>query len=188
MNVMTPWIENVSRTEIIQGSHKDPGINSMLIQISDPPGDHPIPKHVFRDIHRFDFLDIEADQSSEEHNLGDLVEFAITQQDADKLVQVLQHALINGMNVVVHCNAGVCRSGAVAEIGVMMGFRDTGSFRSPNLLVKHKMMKALGWDYDPYEQHTINGVPVPDDWTNDNEKVFILAHARKEHRERIQKQ
>jgi hypothetical protein len=43
-----------------------------------------------------------------------------------------------------------------------MGFTDTESFRSPNLLVKHKMMKALGLSYDENELHTINGVTT--DW------------------------
>lgn len=86
------------------------------------------------------------------------------------------------MNVVVHCVAGICRSGAVCEIGVMMGFRDTQEFRSPNLLVKHKMMKSLGWLYDEQELHTINGDPVVEDWTNDNEKVFTLASARRQRR------
>ena len=95
------------------------------------------------------------------------------------------------MNVVVHCVAGVCRSGAVAEVGVMMGFRDAEAFRSPNLLVKHKMMKCLGWTYDENEPHTINGyttetgIIVPTkavDYTNDNEKVFTLAAERRERR------
>jgi hypothetical protein len=88
------------------------------------------------------------------------------------------------MNVVVHCHAGVCRSGAVCEIGVMLGFRDTEAFRSPNLLVKHRMMRALGWLYDEQETHSINGVPVQEDWTNDNEKVFMLAAERRARRER----
>jgi len=48
------------------------------------------------------------------------------------------------MNVVVHCHMGVCRSGAVAEVGVMMGFRDTEKFRIPNLMVKKKLMEQLG--------------------------------------------
>jgi hypothetical protein len=34
----------------------------------------------------------------------------------------------------------------------MLGFRDTGRFRQPNLLVKHRMMKALGWTYDENER------------------------------------
>jgi Mg2+/Co2+ transporter CorB len=73
----------------------------------------------------------------------------------------------------------------------MMGFRDTEAFRSPNLLVKHKMMKCLGWTYDENESHTINGVTLDSgliipaktiDWTNDNEKVFTLAAERRERR------
>ena len=122
----------------------------------------------------------------------DLSEFAVTQDQADQLVALLQRALENRMNIVVHCVAGVCRSGAVCEIGVMMGFDDCEVFRSPNLLVKHKMMKKLGWTYDENEPHTINGVTLPSglivpvkavDWTNDNEKVFTLAYERKARRE-----
>ena len=101
-------------------------------------------------------------------NLGDgkmtdMSEFAITQTQANELVRLLQHALDRRMDVVVHCHAGICRSGAVAEVGVMMGFNDAEAFRSPNLLVKHKMMKCLGWTYDSEEPHTINGIAVPED-------------------------
>jgi Tat protein secretion system quality control protein TatD with DNase activity len=81
-----------------------------------------------------------------------------SQAQADELVRLLRHALDNQMNVVVHCFAGICRSGAVCEVGVMMGFQDTGRFRSPNLLVKHQMMKALGWTYDENEK------PDLEDW------------------------
>ena len=48
------------------------------------------------------------------------------------------------MNVVVHCHMGVSRSGAVAEVGTIMGFRDVGKFRVPNLMVKKKLMEQLG--------------------------------------------
>ena len=34
----------------------------------------------------------------------------------------------------------------------MMGFDDVGKWRSPNLLVKHCMMKTLGWTYDEQEE------------------------------------
>ena len=106
-----------------------------------------------------------------------------SQEQANELVRLLQRALANRMNVVVHCHAGVCRSGAVCEVGVMLGFRDTEVFRSPNLLVKHRMMKALGWTYDSDDKHSINGVPLAEDWDNDNEKVFILAAERRVRRE-----
>lgn len=173
---MNPWIQNVALIDVKRGHHIAAGENSMLIQIVDPAMEFPTPLHQFKEVHQFEFLDIE-----ESDHFAD--EFKISDQQAVELVRLLQHAMDNRMNVVVHCVAGVCRSGAVCEVGVMMGFRDTEVFRSPNLLVKHKMMKALGWTYDENEPHTVNGVPLPDDWANDNEKVFILASARKEHRE-----
>lgn len=143
------WIQNISKAHIKLGHHYDAGENSMLIQISDPPGDHPIPFHKFKEVHQFDFLDIEEDGMTNDGNghWSDMSEFAITQEQANKLVELLQHALNNHMNVVVHCHAGICRSGAVCEVGVMMGFQDTETFRNPNLLVKKKMLNALGWSY-----------------------------------------
>lgn len=188
MSDLPPWIQNVSMSDIKKGYHFEAGINSMLIQIVDPPGDFPAPAKQFREVHQFDFLDIEEDgmTNNGDGKWTDMSEFAVTQEQADKLVELLQHAMANRMNVVVHCHAGVCRSGAVCEVGVMMGFRDTEVFRAPNLLVKHKMMRKLGWTYDENEPHTINGQPVDEDWTNDNEKVFTLADARRKYRERYE--
>ncbi len=147
-----PWIQNVALSDVKKGHHVRVGENSMLIQIVDPDMEHPAPAHQFKEVYQFRFLDLE-------HN-DDCINDAwkIQDQDAKQLVGLLQHALDNRMDVVVHCVAGVCRSGAVAEVGVMMGFDDTEVFRSPNLLVKHKMMKQLGWTYDENEPHTINGV------------------------------
>jgi len=160
------WIQNVSFADIPKGHHVAVGVNSMLIQIVDPAMEFPVPKHQFKEVHQFEFLDLERDDKFGE-------EFKITDAQAEELVRLLQHALDNHMDVVVHCVAGVCRSGAVCEIGVMMGFNDTEVFRSPNLLVKHKMMKKLGWTYDENEPHTINGVVldsgliVPKDYEGD---------------------
>lgn len=181
---MKPWIQNVSFADIQKGRHIDAGRNSMLIQIVDPGMDFPPPMYDFRETHQFQFLDIEADDltNNGDGSRTDMSQFAITQARADELVRLLKRAEDQHMNVVVHCVAGICRSGAVCEIGVMMGFRDTEVFRSPNLLVKHKMMKSLGWLYDEQEPHTINGAPVVEDWTNDNEKVFTLASARRQRR------
>ena len=149
------WIQNVSMSDIRAGFHIDPGLNSMLIQLVDPATEFPVPKYKFRETHQFEFLDAEKDD-----NFPD--ECKVTDAQAQKLVRLLQHALNQRMNVIVHCHAGVCRSGAVTEVGVMMGFKDTEAFRSPNLLVKHKMMKALGWTYDETEPHTTNGETT--DW------------------------
>lgn len=181
-----PWIQNVALVDIPRGKHIRVGENSMLIQIVDPAMEFPKPLYNFKEVHQFEFLDIEEDglTNNGDGTWTDMSEFAITQEQADKLVELLQHALANRMDVVVHCHAGVCRSGAVCEVGVMMGFDDAEAFRAPNLLVKHKMMKKLGWTYDEDEPHSINGQVVPEDWSNNNEKVFTLARARKERRER----
>lgn len=188
-----PWIQNIALVDVGRGHHVRVGENSMLIQIVDPDMEFPKPLHNFKEVHQFEFLDIEEDglTNNGDGTWTDMSEFAVTQEQADKLVELLQHALANRMDVVVHCHAGVCRSGAVCEVGVMMGFDDTEAFRSPNLLVKHKMMKKLGWTYDENEPHTINGVTLPSgivvpakaiDWTTDNEKVFTLAAERRERR------
>ena len=147
-----PWIENVAATDVSTRFHHDAGENSMLISIVDPASWRPTPAHKFKEIHNFEFLDVEEKDSVLDEAMK------CSQADAARLVALLQHALDNRMNVVVHCFAGVCRSGAVCEVGVQMGFKDTGRFRSPNLLVKHRMMKALGWAYDPDERPNI------DDW------------------------
>jgi hypothetical protein len=181
-----PWIENISLGEVARGRHHDAGANSMLIQIVDPDMEFPTPFHEFKETHQFRFLDIEEKDSTLDET------WRCSQEQANELVRLLQHALEHRMNVVVHCHAGVCRSGAVCEIGVMLGFNDCEVFRSPNLLVKHRMMRALGWLYDEQEQHSINGVTLPSgiivpaktvEWANDNEKVFTLAAERRERRQ-----
>ena len=137
--MLAPWIENISLDDVRKGYHYDPGFNSMLIQIVDPGTEFPEPKHEFRQVHKFFFLDVEDNEPD-----GCLYDAAITNQDAKGIAAALQEAWDNGMNVVVHCHMGVSRSGAVAEVGTMMGFRDTEKFRVPNLMVKHKLMEQLG--------------------------------------------
>jgi hypothetical protein len=38
-----PWIQNIGLSDVKRGLHFDPGVNAMLIQICDPPGDFPTP-------------------------------------------------------------------------------------------------------------------------------------------------
>lgn len=161
---MNPWIGNFSLADVRRGLNYDAGFNSMLIQIVDPCMEFPQPEHSFREIHQFEFLDLE-----EKDQWGH--EFKITDDQARRIVELLQHALENKMNVVVHCVAGVCRSGAVCEVGVMLGFRDAGTFRSPNLMVKHKLMMVLGWTYDTEEPFTENGRPFVYDELNN--KIYL---------------
>jgi predicted protein tyrosine phosphatase len=136
-----PWIENVAAADIPTGFHHDVGPNSMLISITDPAGWRPEAKQQFKERHDFEFLDAEDEDREPE-------EAKITDAQAEQIVALLQQALENRMNVVVHCMAGICRSGAVVEVGVMMGFNDCEKYRQPNLRVKHKLMKQLGWTYN----------------------------------------
>lgn len=147
---MIRWIENVSWDDVKNGWHSDMGCNAMLIQIADPATFFPEPKHSFKETHRFEFLDAEDNDGFDE-------DFKISDDQAVELVRLLQHALDNSMNVLVHCHAGICRSGAVVEVGTMMGFTATDRYRQPNLRVKHKMMKALGWTYDSDEEPSSTG-------------------------------
>ena len=154
-NENKPFIQNVSRRCIELGDHligKDNWYSditkvqylrdTVLISISDPDQKPPEAHYAFKEYLFLDFLDLEEDQMPEAESLK------ISYEDAEKIIKFLQDALDNAYNVVVHCTAGVCRSGAVAEVGTMMGFRETGAYRQPNLMVKRYLMKVLGWDYD----------------------------------------
>jgi predicted protein tyrosine phosphatase len=148
-----PWIQNVAMSDIKKGFHINPGENAMLIQIVDCGSEFPTPLYNFKEVHQFEFLDVEEKDFVLEE------EMRCSHEQAKQLTELLQKAYDQRMNVIVHCHAGVCRSGAVCEVGVMLGFDDTEAFRAPNLLVKHRMMKALGWGYDENEAPTINGQP-----------------------------
>lgn len=148
------WIENVSKQDVKLGFHMDAGKNSMLIRIQDPATEFGKIAHadMFKEVHEFEFLDAE-----DEDGFEDCVK--VSDEQAAELVRLLQHALDNSMNVVVHCHAGICRSGAVVEIATMMGFTATERLRIPNMRVKHKMMKVLGWTYDADEKsEAVNGM------------------------------
>ena len=138
--MLAPWIENIGIDEVRKGYHYDPGPNAMLIQIVDPGTEFPKPKHKeWRRIHQFFFLDVDDTDHDKFY-----FDAAITNEDAKGIAAALQEAWNEGMNVVVHCHMGVSRSGAVAEVGTIMGFRDVGKFRVPNLMVKKKLMEQLG--------------------------------------------
>ncbi len=137
---MTQWIQNVSKEDIRVGRHFDCGENSMLIAMLDPLEAFPRPYHTFKEVHQFEFHDVETE-------VTDFV--AISDEDAATIAALLKRALADKMQVVAHCHAGLCRSGAVAEVGIMMGFTDTDAVRMPNCLVKKKLLKALGMEDHP---------------------------------------
>lgn len=149
------WIENVSKADVHNGHHSDLGENCMLIRIQDPATQFGKVFHsdMFKEVHEFEFLDAEDTDGFPD-------ECKISDEQAQQLVSLLQKAQRCSMNVIVHCHAGICRSGAVVEVATMMGFTAVERYRQPNLRVKHKMMRALGLTYDVDEK------PEMDSWRN----------------------
>ena len=137
---MTRWIENISMSDAHLGHHSELGPNVMLIRIQDPATEFYPVKHNFKEIHEFEFLDVEDDDNFDD-------DFKISDAQANQLVDLLKKALDNSMNVIVHCHAGICRSGAVVEVATMMGFTAVERLRIPNIRVKQKMMKVLNYEF-----------------------------------------
>ena len=109
-----------------------------LIRISDPAQwlieiDYKIAKR-YNSIHHFEFLDADDGEFPDECLFQD--------EQARQIVHILELALKEDRNVLVHCNMGLCRSGAVVEVGVGMGFEDPQRTRIPNLRVKCKLFNA----------------------------------------------
>ena len=157
------FIENVSKSDVFNGHHFDAGPNAMLIRIQDPATEFGKIKYPFKEVYEFEFLDAEDTDGFED-------ECKIQDEQAEEIVRLLQRAQENRMNVVVHCHAGICRSGAVVEVATMMGFTPSDRFRQPNLRVKHKMMKVLGLTYDSNEKSSSTGGYISNDgiWLPNN--------------------
>lgn len=135
---ITPFVENVSLFDIHQAFHYDPGPRGVLISIVDHnyPG-RPTPKWKFAEEHYFVFDDIENTDHDVEIN-------GITSDQAMHLVKILHSSYSAKRNIIVHCHAGLCRSGAVAEVAVSrLGFTDTNKLRIPNLRVKRMLNEAF---------------------------------------------
>lgn len=129
------WIENCSLKDICTGNHCLDEGKTVLIQIVDIGAKFPTPKYKdkFRNIYKYQFDDLDK-----ETDVG-----TCSWEDAKNIANRLQHAYDNKLNVVVHCHAGLCRSGAVVQAGINRGFDDTGKLRIPNILVLNKINTFL---------------------------------------------
>lgn len=131
------WVENISLKDIQTGNHFDAGENSILIQIVAPSVEFPTPRYKFKEVHRFIFEDLE------EHDTFLPEELKITDAQAMDIAQILGDAMSNRSNIVVHCEAGLSRSGAIVDVAELMGFTAVDNPRIPNELVKRKVLEAL---------------------------------------------
>lgn len=141
------FIQNVAYVDIPKGNFKQ-SKDMMLISIcdSDSMFHHPKTSFPFRIRHDIEFNDVEDPKEPS----------ACTQHQANDLVRWLQEAKDLKLDVIVHCTAGLCRSGAVVEVGVgFMGFEDTGTVRIPNQLVKQRMLLTLLGENE--QRFTFNG-------------------------------
>lgn len=137
-----PKIYNSDLMDVNTGRCKIWGDNCVLISISDPVSAYTVnPVQKFKYTFSYEFLDIE-DKTND---------FSITDFQARSIAAVLQSCYDTDTDVLVHCFAGVCRSGAVAEVGEMLGFEYIGTYKQPNVLVKKKLMKQFGWTYEEQE-------------------------------------
>lgn len=139
-----PKIENCPQFAVEKGTHVISPRDSILIQITDPDSDFVVPYFApsFKSIYKFRFYDVTSPLWGNNRLLE-----PITQDQADYLVRILEFALEKEYNVIVHCAAGICRSGAVTEVGVIMGFEAVHDNRLPNVEVKSKMLRVLNESY-----------------------------------------
>lgn len=131
----TLFIVNVSEADIESGYFPGSDLETILISITDPCCAISKYSSKYSEIFRFEFLDIE----DPDHD------FNITEDQAKEIAKILFDSFNSGKSVVVHCRMGICRSGAVAEAGELLGFRDLNPnrMRSPNLMVKRRVVRYL---------------------------------------------
>jgi len=133
-----PKIENCSWIDFQNGNYRIDPIGTVVIQIVDPGDTPPEPaEDVFYTRHVFEFFD--AEESTQYFDEDDLIDDA----QAKKIAWLLRLALEEDRDVIVHCVAGVCRSGAVVEVAEMIGFDECFRYRLPNTRVKSKLMKQF---------------------------------------------
>ena len=133
-----PKIENCSWGDFLRGNHRLSPIGTVAIQITDPGDIPPEPaEDVFAERHLFQFFDAEEPtQFFPEEKL-------ISDTQAEEIANILVDALKNDQDILVHCVAGICRSGAVVEVAEMIGFDECFRYRLPNARVKRKLMEQF---------------------------------------------
>ena len=133
------FITKCSYEAIQTGMHINPD-NCILIQIVDIGMEFPQPqfKGMFTNIFQFEFMDVDYSDK-------DLLELGISESQAEELASIIFKAFVEEKNILVHCVAGICRSGGVCEAAEAYGFKyiNPSGFNSPNLVVKHKIMGKL---------------------------------------------
>lgn len=125
-----PFVENISRDALVMGLHSRFDKHDLLIQITDPDSEFPVPLKPFTNVVQYKFLDSEDDDGP----------------SYDQAIDIATHILAawnTGRNILVHCQAGLCRSGAVAEAAIMLGFKEVHKRRWPNRRLGAQLTEIL---------------------------------------------
>jgi predicted protein tyrosine phosphatase len=131
---MKPWIQNVSQNDIRAGLHRYPEVNTTLIQIANPGAPFVVSKFVFREVFKFEFSD----------TINPAANDTISKAQAREITDILLNSLDENVNILVHSDVGLSRAGAICEVGIMLGFKDTQKIRVPNIYVKQMLINELG--------------------------------------------
>lgn len=127
-----PQCINYSKREIINISDLN---NKILIQILG--GCENFPEIECSD--RYQFLFEDCDESE------DIIDpvFWISNEQAKEIANIIRMAFEQDRDILVHCNQGISRSGAVVQAAIDYGFQDTNKFRDPNQYVLKKIKENL---------------------------------------------
>lgn len=130
-----PWIANIGHAAAEQW---EPDGNTVCISITEPGIKARLPKFV--DMIRENFQDYDSAKAHPEN----AVLFSGTQ--AARIARFARKHRENNRNILVHCAAGISRSGAVADalLQAFPEYEDKGWPRHPNGHVKSLMKRALG--------------------------------------------
>ncbi len=136
------WVANVGEGV---AEKWEPCAETVCISISEPGRKVKLPK--FRDLIREQFQDYDKlakDGKTPRKYPADAV--FITPTQAARLARFARKHRDEGRNILVHCAAGISRSGAVVEalLEAFPEYEDRGWLRHPNGYVKMLMRRALG--------------------------------------------
>lgn len=130
-----PWIMNRGEGAVEQ---MEPEPETVCVSITEPGRKAKLPR--FDDLLRLEFQDYDGERKHPE----DAVLFS--PQRAARTARFLRKHRDAGRNIVVHCAAGISRSGAIVEAALeaFREYEDRGWPRFPNGHVKRLMKRALG--------------------------------------------
>jgi predicted protein tyrosine phosphatase len=137
-----PWVANVGEGAAEQWAETE---NTVCISISEPDRKVKLPK--FMDVIREQFQDYDktARDGKTPRKFPESAVFMSPTQAA-RIARFARKHRDEGRNILVHCAAGISRSGAIAEslLQAFPEYEDRGWLRHPNNHVRCLMKRALG--------------------------------------------